>query len=262
VREVKKGSALELSNRYMDYFQSGQMVLQPGPVLATLKRAVNDFNQIETRSTDYPKAAIVGEIYVKLNAFGNNNVVEWLMEQGIEVIMPPLAEYFTSAFVNLDADIEKHLSKPDLIWLIYRGAEIYVQDFLKQTEKVLSAFKHYRPNHHIRHIAKTASEIIDLTNHYGEGWLISGEIGSMVKEGVPNILCLQPFGCLANHVVAKGVEKRMKERYPTLNILFLDADAGTSEVNFQNRLYFFANHAKEAHSAKDLAQPEHPSLEH
>jgi len=117
---------------------------------------------------------------------------------------------------------------------------------LDQAEAVLSKFKYYHRSHSIRHIAETASEIIELTNHYGEGWLIPGEIGSLVQDGVPNILCLQPFGCIANHVVAKGVEKRMKERYPELNILFLDSDAGTSEVNFHNRLYFFANHAKEA----------------
>ena len=253
VREEQKGTALEVANRYLAYMESGQMALNPGPVLATLKKAVAEFNGIKTHTEKLPTAAIVGEIYVKLNSFGNNHVVEWLMQQGIEVIMPPLAEYFTSTFVNLDADIEKHLSRPDLMWLIYRGVEVYVQNFLDKAEKVLSNFKHYRPNHHIRHLAETASEIIDLTNHYGEGWLIPGEIGSLVKEGIPNILCLQPFGCIANHVVAKGVEKRMKERYPNLNILFLDADAGTSEVNFQNRLYFFINHAKEANQANQLA---------
>ena len=253
VREVQKGAALEIANRYLAVMESGQMPLFPGPVMATLKKAVADFNRIETRTTHYPKAAIVGEIYVKLNSFGNNHVVEWLMEQGIEVVVPPLSEYFSSTFVNLDADIEKHLSKPDLTWLAYRGAEIYVQNFLDQAEKVLSEFKHYHPSHHIRHIAETASDILDLTNHYGEGWLIPGEIGALVQDDVPNILCLQPFGCIANHVVAKGMEKRMKERYPDLNILFLDADAGTSEVNFQNRLYFFVNHALEANKASNTA---------
>jgi predicted nucleotide-binding protein (sugar kinase/HSP70/actin superfamily) len=74
--------------------------------------------------------------------------------------------------------------------------------------------------------------------------LIAGEIGEFVEHGVPNVLCLQPFGCIANQVIAKGVAKRMKEKYPPLNLLFLDADAGTSEVNFFNRLYFFVNHAK------------------
>ena len=246
VREKNKGEALRMANHYLNILESSQVALHPKPVLATLKKAVADFNQIETYDQQYPKAAIVGEIYVKLNSFGNNHTVEWLMDQGIEVIMPPLAEYFSSTFVNLDADIETNLSNPDLIWLAYRGVETFVQTFLDKAEKVMAGFKHYRPSHHIRHIAESASDIIDLTNHYGEGWLIPGEITSFVKEGVPNILCVQPFGCIANHIVAKGIEKRMKEFYPELNILFLDCDAGTSEVNFQNRLYFFINHAKNA----------------
>ena len=88
--------------------------------------------------------------------------------------------------------------------------------------------------------------MIDLTNHFGEGWLIPGEIGTYVQAGVPNILCIQPFGCIANQVAARGVEKRLKEVYPQLNILFLDIDAGASEVNMQNRMYFFVNQARAA----------------
>jgi len=67
-----------------------------------------------------------------------------------------------------------------------------------------------------------------------------------VKDGISNVLCLQPFGCIANHIVAKGAEKKMRELYPQLNLLFLDADAGVSEVNFFNRMHFFLNHAKES----------------
>jgi predicted nucleotide-binding protein (sugar kinase/HSP70/actin superfamily) len=69
-----------------------------------------------------------------------------------------------------------------------------------------------------------------------------------VKDGIPNVLCLQPFGCIANHIIAKGAEKKMKEMYPQLNLLFLDADAGVSEVNFFNRMHFFVNHVKAAAS--------------
>ena len=87
--------------------------------------------------------------------------------------------------------------------------------------------------------------VLDLTNHYGEGWLIPGAMATLVEDGVKNILCLQPFGCIANHIVAKGAEKKLREIHPQLNLLFLDADAGISEVNFFNRMHFFLNHAKE-----------------
>jgi predicted CoA-substrate-specific enzyme activase len=98
----------------------------------------------------------------------------------------------------------------------------------------------------IERIAELAGEVFSLTNQFGEGWLIPGEISAYVEDGVTNILCIQPFGCIANQVAARGIEKRLKQRYPELNILYLDTDAGTSEVNVQNRLYFFVNHAHAA----------------
>ena len=89
-------------------------------------------------------------------------------------------------------------------------------------------------------------DIVSAFESYGR--LIAGEIATFAREGINNVLCLQPFGCIANHVIAKGVHKRIKELYPQINLLFLDADAGVSEVNFFNRMHFFVNHAKEAHA--------------
>jgi predicted nucleotide-binding protein (sugar kinase/HSP70/actin superfamily) len=105
-------------------------------------------------------------------------------------------------------------------------------------------YRDYHPHHDIRDVAAKAQEILSLNHKYGEGWLIAGEIGSFARDGVTNVLCLQPFGCIANHVIAKGVQKRLQEIYPHLNLLFLDADAGVSEVNFFNRMHFFVNHAR------------------
>jgi predicted nucleotide-binding protein (sugar kinase/HSP70/actin superfamily) len=107
--------------------------------------------------------------------------------------------------------------------------------------------RNYRRFHHhpdIETIARNAGEILSLNHQYGESWLIAGEVASFVKNGIKNVLCLQPFGCIANHIIAKGAEKKMKEIYPQLNLLFLDADAGVSEVNFINRMHFFVDHAK------------------
>ena len=89
--------------------------------------------------------------------------------------------------------------------------------------------------------------------------MIPGEIGELVRHGIQNVLCLQPFGCIANHVVAKGVARRLKETYPQLNLLLLDADAGLSEVNYLNRLHFFIDHARQVHTAEPgLASRVHP----
>ncbi len=91
-----------------------------------------------------------------------------------------------------------------------------------------------------------AEETISLTHAYGEGWLIAGEVGAMAEQGINNVVCLSPFGCIANQIVARGVAKRMKDKYRGLNMLFLDVDAGLSEVNYFNRLHFFASQAKDA----------------
>lgn len=243
-RELERGQALHVANHYMQLLDDGSLPLSRSAVLQTIRQAVTDFNAIPVRDVVLPRVAIVGEIYLKLNWFGNNHVAQWLMDQGIEVVIPPLTEYFTSSFINWNADVQASLRKRDLLWGISHIVRGYVNSFLRAAETALSRFRFYRPTHTIDHIAHKASEVIDLTNHFGEGWLIPGEIGSYVEEGVNNILCIQPFGCIANHVVAKGIEKRMRERYPQLNVLYLDIDAGTSEVNLNNRLYFFVHHVQ------------------
>jgi predicted nucleotide-binding protein (sugar kinase/HSP70/actin superfamily) len=118
--------------------------------------------------------------------------------------------------------------------------------FLHQFDAVMQGYRRYHPHTSIRDIAANAQEILSLNHQYGEGWLIAGEVASFARNGVTNVLCLQPFGCIANHVIAKGVQKRLQEKYPQLNLLFLDADAGVSEVNFFNRMHFFVNHAQTA----------------
>ena len=95
-------------------------------------------------------------------------------------------------------------------------------------------------------MARTAEEVVSLTHAYGESWLIAGEIGTMAENGVPNVICLQPFGCIANQVTARGVAKRLKEQHQDLNLLFLDVDAGISEVNYFNRMHFFVSQARSA----------------
>jgi predicted CoA-substrate-specific enzyme activase len=253
VREVHKGQALKVANRYLAILEDGVLPLQRDVVLETLARAVADFNQIETTDRLYPKVGIVGEIYLKYNSFGNNRVVEWLMGQGIEVIVPAFAEFFVAWFPSVKAKVEANLRRPDILWLLAPLLGKYAQALQNRVEAVMEEFRFYRPSHTIQDMAQKAQEIVSLAHQYGESWLIAGEIGEFVAHGVPNVLCLQPFGCIANQVVARGMAKRMKERYPQLNLLFLDSDAGTSEVNFLNRLYFFANHAQASLEQATLA---------
>ena len=109
----------------------------------------------------------------------------------------------------------------------------------------MDGFKYNTPKHSIHQLADYAKEAVNLGTHYfGEGWLIAGDILSFAKDGIHNVLCLQPFGCLANHIVARGIEKKLKEIEPKLNVLYLDIDAGVSPVNQHNRLYLLIKNAQ------------------
>ncbi len=267
IREVNKGDALKLADKYMallaNPIEKGGMRLERKNVMKILAQVIDEFNRIPVREGSFPKVGIIGEIYAKYNAFSNNRVAQWLMDQGLEVVSPPLMEFFAAWYVNSDTNVHLNLKKPDALWFLAKVSERYTLSLLEEVDALMQAFPYHRPMHNIHHIAEKAEEIVHLTHQYGEGWLIPGEISSFMEDGVPNVLCLQPFGCIANHVVAKGVEKRMKEDHPELNLLFLDVDAGVSEVNFVNRLHFFVSHAKnQAPDPEIIAAIEAENLAH
>jgi predicted CoA-substrate-specific enzyme activase len=244
IREKKKGAAQEIANKYLNAFMDGTIPLTKAGLLEALEQAVDDFNSIDTTSESHPRVGIVGEIYVKYNAFSNNHVAEWLMDQGIEVVMPSFFEFFAGGIVSIEHGVKTNVKQRDALWLMTILGGKLARHYLQQFDAIMQGYRYYHRHHDIQDIAGKAQEILSLNHQYGEGWLIAGEIASFARDGVPNVLCLQPFGCIANHVIAKGVQKRLKEKYPRLNLLFLDADAGVSEVNFFNRMHFFVNHAK------------------
>lgn len=246
IREKHKGAAQAVADKYLNNYMNGTISLTKASLLGWLERAVNDFNAIETLPGVHPRVGIVGEIYVKYNAFSNNHAAQWLMDQGLEVAMPSFFEFFEGGMITSDHNVKTNIKRRDAAWLISFLTQKAAGFFLREFDAVLQGFDRYQPRHSIEEVAEWAQEILSLNHQYGEGWLIAGEIASMARSGVQNVLCLQPFGCIANHVIAKGVQKRLQETFPQLNLLFLDADAGVSEVNFFNRMHFFVNHAKTA----------------
>jgi predicted nucleotide-binding protein (sugar kinase/HSP70/actin superfamily) len=116
--------------------------------------------------------------------------------------------------------------------------EKWMNSIAKKIDKAAAAFRYYEPNDNIHLEAKKAEKIINLAAQFGEGWLIPAELASFAERNIFAAISLQPFGCIANHVVSKGIEKKLKDIYPDMNILFLDFDGGVSEVNVRNRLHF------------------------
>ncbi len=118
--------------------------------------------------------------------------------------------------------------------------------FAKSFDKIGKSFRYYRPFADIFHDAKLASKIINLSANFGEGWLIPAELAGFAENKIYNAVSLQPFGCIANQVISKGIEKKLKKIYPQMNLLFLDFDGGTSEANIFNRLHFMVENAKQS----------------
>jgi predicted nucleotide-binding protein (sugar kinase/HSP70/actin superfamily) len=244
VRERSRGDSLALSEKYMVPFETGAIPLTRKAVLATLRQAVSEFNSLATYKERLPRVGIVGEIYVKYNPFVNSHIVQWLIDQQREVVLPPLLTFFLGSFVGFRAGVSERIRRPDILWALCIVGHKVVQSVLNEAEAVMHNFRYYAAHRTITEVSQTASAAVHLTHQYGEGWLLSGEIGEYVRAGVQNVLCLQPFGCIANHVIAKGVARRLQTLYPQLNLLFLDLDAGGSEVNLINRAHFFVEQAK------------------
>jgi predicted CoA-substrate-specific enzyme activase len=243
-REKNKGTSKKLYDRYLTEMQTGIENADFNYLLRLLKKAVTDFNSIEIKNKTIPKIGIVGEIFVKYNLFASENIIDWLTEQEVEVILPPIQNFFAQFFINEDYD-QKTFFKRSLVDLIkYKMLEIYSNYHLGQVSKIMQNFHFYRKDHDLRNLAETTSEIVSLANQFGEGWLLTAEMIAMLKEGISNIICLQPFGCISNHITGKGIENALKDMFPDLNLLSLDMDSGTSEVNIMNRLYFMLTIAK------------------
>ncbi len=213
-------------------------------IYTLLAEAVADFNQVEVLNKNCPQIGIVGEIYVKYNNFGNQHSIDWLIDQGIEPVIPPMLEFFVQGFVNFDSNIDNHLESKRYLSYLLHFFEKIAQRYIDKTNQILANFKYYQPFHNIRDIAKKAEQILNLSNQFGEGWLIPAGIMSFAEYGINNVISLQPFGCIANHVVSKGVEKRMRDLNPKLNLLYLDFDDGAGEVNVLNRLHFMVSSLK------------------
>ena len=238
VREKERGQAARLRDLYLDTAQPIIQKNKPEDLLSYLYLAARDFNKIcEQRSCH--KVGIVGEIFLKFNPFAQKDVTSWLINQKIEVIPPLISDFFMQGFVNLKVRQNQHLQRkltPDFVidWLYKK-----VQKQINKVNEIGKSFNYFIPFESIFEKAEKAKQVISLGTQFGEGWLISGEILSFASQGVNHVISLQPFGCIANHIVEKGIEKRIKSLCPQMNILSLDFDSSVSDVNITNRLLLF-----------------------
>ncbi len=244
VRERNKGDTWSLVEKYQEKACRSLEAGRTGDLLGYLREAVEDFNRLEINEGEYPLVGYVGEIYVKYSPFGNLFLVDWMVDNGIEVLVPSMFEFFSQYYLNDRFLVENDVQRKSLPYFLSYPAEWYVKYHLGRFESVRKKYRYYRRSHDSQHLSKIASNTVSLVDQFGEGWLIPAEISSFMDYGIKNVLCVQPFGCIANHVIGKGVEKRLKDINPDMNILYLDMDAGSSEVNLLNRLNFLVKAAR------------------
>jgi predicted CoA-substrate-specific enzyme activase len=237
-REKEKGVAKRLHAAYLRHAAQAIEQNRPAELFRILDHAVTDFANITVTNDNVPVMGVVGEIYLKYNAFSNRHILDWLAERHIEVVAPSMYNFFINSFVNNHINKKQHIKQLGMpLWLsdtLYKLVQLYTHKF----DRICSRYRYYRPFSNLFKDAQSAEKIINLAANFGEGWLIPAEIASFAESGVNNVLSFQPFGCIANHVISKGIEKRVKKLYPKMNILSLDFDSGTSETNVFNRLHF------------------------
>ena len=197
---------------------------------------IRDFDAIPVLDIKKPRVGVVGEILVKFSPAGNNHLVELLESEGAEAVVPDLIDFMLYCFYNQIYKAE-HLGTSKKTAKISALGIWAIEHILRGSAvKAFEESKHFDPPTSIYKIVSYAEPIVSIGNQTGEGWFLTGEMVELIKEGVPNIVCTQPFGCLPNHVVGKGVIKALRKAYPSSNIVAIDYDPGASEVNQLNRI--------------------------
>ena len=237
-REKEKGLARKIYNKYTEDVREHILQRNYGGILKMIGRAAREFANACDNSRRVQQVGLVGEIYVKYNSFSNKNVVSWLIERGVEVVPPALSGFFLSSLPAMTTDKKSHIQKPALSVAVAKAANSLIMSVAHKFDKACSVFQHYRPFVDIYENYRLSHQVINPAANFGEGWFLPGEICHLAESGINKVVSVQPFGCIANHIISKGIEKKLKEKYPNLSLLFLDFDSGTSEANVQNRLHF------------------------
>ena len=202
------------------------------------------------------KVGVVGDILVKYMPLANNHVVDLLDREGAEAVVPDLLDFFAATIYEQDFK-HTHLGKG---WTASASAKLGIpalQRMRRPAIEALKASKRFDPPMAINHVAELAKPFLSIGNQYGEGWFLAGEMAELITSGTPNIVCIQPFACLPNHVVGKGVIKALRAAYPGANIVAVDYDPGASEVNQLNRIKLMLTAAQRALHAQ-VATPKKP----
>ncbi|ROY70163.1 2-hydroxyacyl-CoA dehydratase [Enterococcus gallinarum] len=200
-----------------------------------MKKIIADFDTIDLQDIVKPRVGVVGEILVKYSPTANNDIVRLLEAEGAEAVVPDMVGFMNYSLYNQIWRYQNLGMAKKSKWIAEFAIGL-IERIQKPMDRVLRASQRFEGLHSIYQLADDASKILSIGNHTGEGWFLTGEMIDLLKSDVTNIVCMQPFGCLPNHVVGKGVIKELRHQYPKANIAAIDYDPGVSMVNQLNRI--------------------------
>ena len=243
--EAVPGSANALHAKWRDIAAAYAMGEKTGYTYGGICRGiVADFDALAlNESLRKPRVGIVGEILVKYMPLANNYLVDLLEQEGAEAVVPDLTDFLVECIYQQSYKHD-YLGAPWTSRLLAKVGTDGIAAIRRPAVEALKASRRFDPPTPMACIAELAKPFLSLGNQYGEGWFLCGEMAELLTQGVPNIVCIQPFACLPNHVVGKGVIKALKAAYPQANIAAVDYDPGASEVNQLNRIKLMLSAAK------------------
>ncbi|HZJ78819.1 MAG TPA: acyl-CoA dehydratase activase-related protein [Clostridia bacterium] len=209
-----------------------------------LYKIVKDFDSIPICSEERPKVGLVGEILVKYHPAANNNMVDFIEEMGAELVVPGLLDFFLYCAYSGETN-NRFLGGSKTNRILLNTFLRYIEHLRDEVRQALQSSQRFCTPLSIFEMAQKTEPILSLCNRSGEGWLLTAEMIGLIEEGTSNIICMQPFACLPNHITGKGMIKTLKELYPQINILAVDYDPGASEVNQINRIKLMLERAKD-----------------
>ncbi|MBS7528234.1 2-hydroxyacyl-CoA dehydratase [Fusibacter paucivorans] len=233
--EVTEGAANALYDKWVDRINNSFEKGRRADFKQIVNDVVNDFDKIPLKAIEKPKVGLVGEILVKFHPTANNNIVDLLEKEGAEAVMPDLVDFFAYSAYN---SVIKHqvLSGSMKARVISEVVIALIEYYRKPMSRALDRSNRFSSPTHIKTLGKLAEPHLSLCNQTGEGWFLTAEMIELIHSGVNNIVCMQPFACLPNHITGKGMIKELKNSYPGANIVAIDYDPGASEVNQLNRI--------------------------
>ena len=252
--EAVPGSANALHEKWRAIAQRAVRNGNKSEFKKNIRQIIKEFDELPLKDIEKPRVGIVGEILVKFLPLANNYLVELLEAEGAEAVCPDLLDFFMYSLYNANFKAE-YLGKKKSSAHINNFLISYLEHYRKVANDALAASNRFEPTTRINKLAEYAEPIVSGGNQTGEGWFLTGEMLELIHSGVPNIVCTQPFGCLPNHVVGKGVIKELRRQYPESNIVAVDYDPGASEVNQLNRIKLMLSTAQKNLEKEEYVDP-------